>query len=514
MGSIPLVANQPQDVVPMPRTPLEAYARAVSLQGMIADNQAVQQQTDQRAQAFPVAQQQAQANVQATQQENAVREQQMKDAQLLRGLQSQYVTRDSNGKVSGFDYDGFFQGATAAGASPQAVSSLAAAHAETVTKLAGADKSVRDAEESRYKKLYDLAEGYKAIKDPAQRQQAWVNILPQLARQKVDITQFPVRAPSDDDVNSLEASFGQHAQVLADAKTVAETNKANRGDQFDQEFAAYMKNPTLDRGIAKDAATFTSWKAKQSPTAMVMGNMLGQPGAGSALDQSAQRYLQTGELPSGFGRSPGTTAAIVKRAAELDPNANVAGNKATFKADSAALTTLTKQFESVSAFEATAIKNLDRLAQTAKTIPDLGARFANIPLRKITGQMIGTEPMARLNADMLTARTEAARVLNSANASGVLSDNARHETEQILNGDMTYPAMMGAIDELKNDMGNRHKSYKDDIDALQTKLRGTSTQPNSGGKTYKVGDVITQNGHKYKVSAVDASGKATGADPI
>src|SRR5207248_2453410 len=126
-----------------------------------------------------------------------------------------------------------------------------------------------------------------------------------------------------------------------------------------QEFNDYLNNPSLDKGIKKDAATFASWKAKQSPAALTLNNMLGKAGEGSALDQAAERYSQTNELPAGFARSPGTTAAIIKRSAELHPDQNLSANKATFAADTAALKKVQTTFDQMNAFEGTALKNLD-----------------------------------------------------------------------------------------------------------------------------------------------------------
>lgn len=53
--------------------------------------------------------------------------------------------------------------------------------------------------------------------------------------------------------------------------------------------------------------------------------------------------------------------------------------------------------------------------------------------------------------------------------------------------------------------------------AARIQSRGVGPAPGGGAKggaqTHKVGDTITQNGHKFKVTAVDANGKVTGANP-
>jgi hypothetical protein len=290
-----------------------------------------------------------------------------------------------------------------------------------------------------------------------------------------------------------------HQQLIAQGKSPLEARQLLEKQPtigVDQQ----EMNDWLAKNPGKGASDFATWKARQSPMMMVMGNMLGQGGQGTPLDQAAERYSQTGELPSGFVRSPGTTAAIIKRSAELHPDQSLAANKATFKADSTALTQLNKQFEMVSAFENTAIRNLDRLAQTAKSIPDLGARFANVPLRSLTGDMIGTENMSRLKADLLTARSESARVLNSANATGVLTNEARNEAESVLGGNLPLPAMLAAIDELKVDMRNRRVSYQGDIDILKARLGrpGASAAPSTTGGSVATQDFFSKFGGKAR----------------
>jgi hypothetical protein len=235
-------------------------------------------------------------------------------------------------------------------------------------------------------------------------------------------------------------------------------------------------------------------------TPVVVNNIANQTGAGKdaaavakqfgmtsdAFDQQAEKYFTTGQLPQ-VGRGGNGLAlqrALMNRSAELHPNASLAGNEAAFKANSASLSKLQTQTDAVEAFESTAGKNIDRLLLTAKNIPDLGARYANIPLRMISGNMIGTENMARFKADLATAQNEAAKVLNSANMTGVLSDSARHELQELGDGSLSYSALSGAFDEIKRDMGNRKQSYNDQIADIQKRMGGVSgpaSQTQGGG---------------------------------
>src|SRR5262249_18004757 len=154
-----------------------------------------------------------------------------------------------------------------------------------------------------------------------------------------------------------------------------------------------------------------------NPMAVIAGNQLP---AGNALDQQAELYSQTHEIPSGLARSPGTIVAIINRAAQLHPDQNLGTNQARFKADQAALGKLQTNFDQVTAFENTAVKNLDVFLKQAKKLVDTGSPVLNTPLRAINEKVLGSSEQTAVNAARTTALTEISKVLNSANASGVL----------------------------------------------------------------------------------------------
>ena len=239
--------------------------------------------------------------------------------------------------------------------------------------------------------------------------------------------------------------------------------------------------------------------AEHSPFAMVMGNQLGGAQNSNALDFAAENYRQTGQMPPGLTRSPGSTVAIIQRAAQLDQQQGgqgVAMNKASYNANVTSLKSLQKNYDQVQAFEGTAQKNMDLLAQTAKNIPDLGTRFANVPVRMLSSQMLGTENMAKFHTALYAAQTEAAKVLNSANATGVLSDSARHELQSIIDGNAPLPAILGSLNTLKQEFGNRTQSYQAQIGDIQSRIKntGTAAQTAPGTAPAKANDPFAQFG--------------------
>jgi hypothetical protein len=212
-----------------------------------------------------------------------------------------------------------------------------------------------------------------------------------------------------------------------------------------------------------------------------------------AVDQAAEKYSQTGQLASGLSRSPTTTAAIIKRAAELHPEQNLAENEGAFKANQASLTKLQTTFDNVSAFENTAGKNLDVFLKQAKTISDSGSPWINKPLRDVDKSVLGSADMAAFNAARVTAVTEIGKVLNSANASGVLSDSARQEVSELIGKDATFKQITKAAGILKQDMANRHQSYQMQIQDIQGRM-GSKAAPAAA----KGGDAFAQFGGKMR----------------
>ena len=272
-------------------------------------------------------------------------------------------------------------------------------------------------------------------------------------------------------------------------------------------------NDWLKNHPGKGPADFMAYKATLVP--QFNFSLQGGMGGGltdAARDQAAEKYWQTGQLPTNLGRgAAGSIAAkaIMNRAAELHAGGSLAANSAEFKANSESLKSLQKLFDGVTSFENTAIKNLDQVAQAGARVPDLSTRFANKPVRAIGADVIGTPEMAAFRTALLTAQNEAAKVLTSSNASGVLSDSARHEAQDVLDGNLPFPAMMSSINQLKTDFKNRHDSYADQISDIKKRLGDSG---GSGGGSSASFSAKAPNGKTYTFkdqASLDAFKKAT-----
>jgi hypothetical protein len=325
------------------------------------------------------------------------------------------------------------------------------------------------------------------------------------------------KAKDDADLAAKKAQLpGQQAESEIKQSEAAAMKQYGglTGPAADAKYRFIVQKQKLGNPVNPEEQAFVGAYEKQK-TLVPTANFNLQMSAGGkvtdgALDQAAERYFQTGQLPPSGGRGPAAMAqnkAIMNRAAELHAGESITEASANYAANKKSLEGLQKNFDQVSAFENTAKKNIDLLQDTAKKIPDLGSRFANIPVRAISASMIGTDNMAAFKTALNTAQTEAAKVLNSSNASGVLSDSARHELQQIIDGDMPYSAMVTSLSILKQDMQNRHDAYQDQITDIKGRMK-TKPAGGSGGGQFSVTD---PNGkvHPFKSQAeADAFKKA------
>ena len=248
-ANIPLPALQ---IAPQ-RSSLDEYLRSAELQQQLAAQKQAQQQ---QAEAFPIAKEQAQANLQSTQQENQMRQLQMQDQQALRELAPSYVQRGEDGKVKGYDWDGLFRGAAAKGVSPPTLQALQKQHLETQQSYMNLDKAQREKEQGNNQWMFETIEGLKGVADPAQRQAQYMRSVMEAQKRGMDVGQFPPQAPSNDDLTALEAPLGMHAQVLKNAETQAKITKdlaEAGGPAGEREFQAYYKSYLGAKGLSPSA---------------------------------------------------------------------------------------------------------------------------------------------------------------------------------------------------------------------------------------------------------------------
>lgn len=201
----------------------------------------------------------------------------------------------------------------------------------------------------------------------------------------------------------------------------------------------------------------------------------GPPGlTPQALDQIAEQFHTTGQLPpTGMGAAGMLMRkAIINRAAELHPDANLAGNKAGYKADSASLAGQQKILDNAESWERTGKANLGVLLNIAQKLKDTGSPWLNRPVRTFMDKGVGDPNQAAFRAAHATVVNEYAKILSGAQGSGSVTEGARHEAESMLPLDGTWEQLSVAAAVLDTDAGNRIGSARQQVATIKGRASG------------------------------------------
>ena len=114
-------------------------------------------------------------------------------------------------------------------------------------------------------------------------------------------------------------------------------------------------------------------------------------------------------------------------------------------------------------------------------------RAVDRPVRAIQAQR-GDPKLSAFYAALLPAQTEMAKILNSANATGVLTNEAREDMQKALGADATPAQIRSALHVFEQDMQNRKDSYASQLEELkQRTVVGNKTPAGGGSKADPLG---------------------------
>lgn len=242
-------------------------------------------------------------------------------------------------------------------------------------------------------------------------------------------------------------------------------------------------------------------------TESIQGGGTGGPGGGlspEAMDQAAERYSTTGQLPPASRGVAGLaqSRAIINRAAELHPGQTLAANSAEYKANEASYKTVTGTLDTLSAFENSANKNMDQFLNLSKKLMDSGVPWLNTPIRNVNQNLAGNEWMPAINAARSVMDREIARVTNDPKLSGSLTDAARKEVSDLNPANATLPAIVHLTQTLRNDMANVHTSLAEQKKDIGTRL-GLGGGAQGGGQSQAGAPSKPHNATHTGVGSVD-----------
>lgn len=270
-------------------------------------------------------------------------------------------------------------------------------------------------------------------------------------------------------------------------------------DRREKEAKAKLAASQAEAGGTTDSARFTADYLKANGLENTPQNRqlaFKEYNKQTKLDPAAVRAEISMQTPTQvYNPDTGQTEYTTRKNAigQIAPSsAEAIAAKGGVQADVASLKKMQTNFDNVTAFENTAGKNLDTFLKTAKGVIDSGSPLINSPLRSVSDRMAGSDKQAAFNAARATALTEISKVLNSSNASGVLSDSARHEVEGLIGPNATLKQIYSAANILKQDMANRRESYQQQINEIHKRMNPSSSSSSSpsdpfaqfGGKSH------------------------------
>jgi hypothetical protein len=191
------------------------------------------------------------------------------------------------------------------------------------------------------------------------------------------------------------------------------------------------------------------------------------------LRMLGQQYRMGGpqSVPRVTGRdSAKWMAAIVKEAANPTPLSPgeapmppIMASAADYQANLASYKETSKRYHNISAFEYTALANSEKVViPLLDKIPDTGNQIGNQVMR--TGASIfGHGQVPAFQAARQSVLAEFSRLLQTANASGIITDTARKELEAGIGPNFTKQQMINALDTLRAEAHNRRVATANEL---------------------------------------------------
>ena len=211
-----------------------------------------------------------------------------------------------------------------------------------------------------------------------------------------------------------------------------------------------------------------------------------------AIKDLAIQSLYDPNALAGYRRDPKMMSKIANERVKLMRESgvtseDVVSGRAGFKADTASLNKITPQYDAITAFEKTAIRNGKILIELADKVDTTGVPVLERWIRAGRKSIAGDTDVAKFEAQMNLYRAEAARILTQPNLTGVLTDTARKEMEEVIRNSASAKQVREVVNLLERDFNNRKETLEEQIGAIRSRMRGRvapgSPTPATGNPT-------------------------------
>jgi hypothetical protein len=193
-----------------------------------------------------------------------------------------------------------------------------------------------------------------------------------------------------------------------------------------------------------------------------------------AQPEHMRNYASFGQ--AGQGRRDQINGAIAQnlKAMHLNPS-DLTGWRAEVKANGTAIGKLVPQLQQISVNEDLARNNGDRIMSLVDKVNT--SQFSSInSLLQGVKKGTGGADAAELSSVLVTFQTEAARIVaGSPNQTGVLSDAARHELQQVVDGTLAPGALKRVIQRLYTEFDVKRAAIRDAISSSAGVMGNTQT---------------------------------------
>lgn len=191
-----------------------------------------------------------------------------------------------------------------------------------------------------------------------------------------------------------------------------------------------------------------------------------------AVDLGAVMFLQDDTAMNrivGYGpSSKANRKAVTERAAAMLKETGIKPQdlvrlRGNAKAQGASMTDMTKTLNRLEPYEALADNNGERIAQLVDKVNFTGAPKINDLIQGAAKFGGNTDDVGEFRSVLKTFQAEAARIITQPDLKGVLSDSARHELEQVVDGTLPGSALKRVINRIGFEMNFRRSSIQQQI---------------------------------------------------
>ena len=218
----------------------------------------------------------------------------------------------------------------------------------------------------------------------------------------------------------------------------------------------------LEKGLAKETA----------PTmANAVTNM-----TDDSKEMAIEKVLAGDALPRAFAANPVLASEIYDLAAKKARERGMTGQEAvlnakSIKADQTSLTNLTKQYDMITAFEGTAIKNLDMLLEQSKKVPRGDIQLVNSFILGGKRQFSDPETI-KFYAILKPTLDEYAKILAGSTGSAGATDTSRREAAELITPYMSDKAITDLVPFIKRELANRTSMLEEQRQAIKGRMQG------------------------------------------